>query len=140
MDNNLDQQPEDCLVFKIGEHSYQKQVQSIMNDADCRGNFANYIIFRKNLLFRSDYFEICAAQSRSDASQKICKIYKKNSLTTKKFNMTNIRREIFVHKKLSSSDSILKFQEIFEYQQEIYLIFENAELLGEDFMISDLVE
>lgn len=110
-----------------------------MNDADSRGNFADYIIFRKNLLFRSDYFEICAAQLRKDGSQRICKIYKKNSLTTKKFNMTNIRREIFVHKKLETSDCILKFQEIFEYQQEIYLMFENAELLGDDFMISELV-
>ena len=64
LDNNLDQVAEESLVFTIGKQCYQKQVQSIMNDADCRGSFSNYIVFRKNLLLKTAYFEICAAQLR----------------------------------------------------------------------------
>ena len=54
--------------------------------------------------------------------------------------MTNVKREIFAHAKLTQSSCILKLEDVFEHQKELFLIYEMGELLEDNFMISDLVK
>lgn len=53
--------------------------------------------------------------------------------------MTDVKREIFTHFKLKNSATILKLEEIFEHRKELFLVYEYADMLNEDFMVTDIV-
>jgi hypothetical protein len=53
--------------------------------------------------------------------------------------MTDVKREIFVHSQLKKSACILKLEEVFEHRNELFLVYEQAELFNHEFMISEVV-
>jgi len=92
----------------------------------------DYYLNQKTHILQTSFYELAKIRHKKTKETKITKIINRESLKLEKRFRNRLEIELKLHSNLKNSDSILKLEEVFETDKEIFLIYENGDFLLEN--------